>query len=165
MAIHVVLPEIALEVMDVVASSIAALDPIIESGPKDQTQSPRPLRMSLSRLRMSHLRQLSLYLLRRSCHVSSSSGTLPASSGPLPNMRHHILSYSTPSASVRPSCKRCRFPTTSLLAATSTPVILSSIPADHLPSHKRFRVSPAISYEDATVKTIAEPVTPPVHHG
>ncbi|GJU06115.1 hypothetical protein Tco_1122545 [Tanacetum coccineum] len=87
----------------------------------------------------------------RSRHVSSSSSssTSHTQPGPLPRRRHLVSSYSTPSASVRPSRKRCRSLTTSLLATTSAPAILSYVPADRLPPHKRFRDMP-LSWNEET---------------
>ncbi|GKC32289.1 hypothetical protein Tco_1039583 [Tanacetum coccineum] len=96
---------------------------------------------------------------------SSSSGTSPIMSRPLPCKRHPMSSYSTPSASARPSRKRCRSPTTSLPAAASEPAILSSVPADRLPPHKRLRGSLVVSCQDFTIEAAAEPVSPPAHHG
>ncbi|GKC57614.1 reverse transcriptase domain-containing protein [Tanacetum coccineum] len=64
--------------------------------------------------------------------LSSSSGTSHTPSGPLPHRRHQVSSYSTPSSSVRPSRKRCKSPTTSLLAA------LPSVSTNRLPPYKRF---------------------------
>nr|GEY30740.1 protein kinase-like domain, concanavalin A-like lectin/glucanase domain protein [Tanacetum cinerariifolium] len=96
---------------------------------------------------------------------SSSSGTSHIPYGPLPRRRHLVSSYSSQLASVRPSRKRCRSPATSLVATTSTPAVLSSVLVDLLPPRKRFRGSPAVSYEDATVETTTELVIPPVHPG
>ncbi|GJS13547.1 hypothetical protein Tco_0408019 [Tanacetum coccineum] len=80
-----------------------------------------------------------------------------------------------------PSRKRCRSPPpasavpppdvpsprrrSSLPAAASAPIVLSLVPADCLPPHKRFRGLPTISYKDATVETTVKPVVPSVHHG
>ncbi|GJR40799.1 hypothetical protein Tco_1216483, partial [Tanacetum coccineum] len=110
-------------------------------------------------------------------HSSDYSASLFRSSSAVPSVPHfrpshrrsrHVSSSSSSSSSsafVGPSRKRCRSLTTSLLAATSTPVVLSSIPADRLPPRKRFRGSPTISYQDATVETTAKPFTPPVYRG
>nr|GEY59090.1 hypothetical protein [Tanacetum cinerariifolium] len=172
MAIHVVLPKIG---PDVVASAVVALptttlDPAIESDlevepfeappyldyvlsspihipaspdyhPESDTKSSHS-RMSLSLLR-TNLRQLSLYRLRR----------------------HLVSSYSTLSASVGLSRKRCRSPTTSRPISSMTPTILSYVHADHLPPRKRLRGSPAISYMDVTIEATIEPISQPVHHG
>ncbi|GJU12078.1 hypothetical protein Tco_1134474 [Tanacetum coccineum] len=70
---------------------------------------------------------------------SSSSGTSHTSSRPLPRMRYLVSSYSTPSASVGPSHKRCRSPTTSPPPPASAPTVLSFVLADRLPHRKRFR--------------------------
>ncbi|GJW16247.1 hypothetical protein Tco_0020380 [Tanacetum coccineum] len=70
---------------------------------------PRKLSPSSSELSLSSSSKTS----------SSSSGTSHTPSGPLPRRRHQVSSYSVPSASVGPSCKRCRSPTTSLPAAAS----------------------------------------------
>ncbi|GJR41328.1 hypothetical protein Tco_1217012 [Tanacetum coccineum] len=104
---------------------------------------------------------------KRSRHVSSSSSssssTSRLSSGPLPRRRHLISSYSTPSASVGPSRKRCRSPATSLLAAASTTAVLSSVPADRLPPRKRLRGSLAVSYHDVTIEATTKPPISPVY--
>ncbi|GKD44318.1 hypothetical protein Tco_1268963, partial [Tanacetum coccineum] len=102
---------------------------------------------------------------RRSRPISSSSGTSRPSSGPLPRRRYLVLSYSTLSASVGPSHKRCRSPTTSRPATTSAPTTLSYVPVDRLPPCKRLRGSPAISYQDVTIEAVAEPDSPPTHQG
>nr|GEV86078.1 hypothetical protein [Tanacetum cinerariifolium] len=102
----------------------------------------------------------------------SSSGTSHTSLRPLPRRRHQLSSYSIPSPSVLvgPSCKRCRSPTTSLLAAVSTPAILSHVAANCLPPRKRFRGLPTASPEDDTseasiedaIELIAEVAAKPV---
>nr|GEV15185.1 hypothetical protein [Tanacetum cinerariifolium] len=100
----------------------------------------------------------------RSHPISSASSCIsPVPFGPLPRRRHLVSSYSTPSASVRPSRKRCRSPTT-LRPATSAPAILSSVLADRLPPCKRLKGSPALSYHNITIEVASEPVSPPVHH-
>nr|GEV34643.1 hypothetical protein [Tanacetum cinerariifolium] len=104
---------------------------------------------------------------RRSHPISStsSSGTSPAPSGPLPCKRHPVSSYSIPLASARPSRKRCRSPTTSLLATASAPAILSSVPVARLPRRNRLRGLTNVSYHDVMIKAVAEPVSPPAHYG
>ncbi|GJT97041.1 hypothetical protein Tco_1092559 [Tanacetum coccineum] len=87
---------------------------------------------------------------RRSRYVSSlssSSGTSHTPPGALPRRRHLISSYSTPPSSVGPSHKN-RSSTTSLQAAASTPAVLSFVPADRLPPHKRLRASPDVSNKE-----------------
>nr|GEU83353.1 putative reverse transcriptase domain-containing protein [Tanacetum cinerariifolium] len=98
---------------------------------------------------------------KRSHYLSPSSSGTSHSSSPLPRRIHCLSSYSTPPASIEPSHKRCRSPTTSLPATASSLTVLSSVPADRLPPRKRYRGSPTISYQDATIEAAAEPVSPP----
>ncbi|GJX79590.1 hypothetical protein Tco_0327739 [Tanacetum coccineum] len=85
--------------------------------------------------------------------LHSSSGTSHTPPGPLPHRRHQLSSYSTPSSvSVRPSCKRCKPPTTSPQAVALVSPVLSSIPADRLSPCKRFRGSPAASLQEDTIE-------------
>ncbi|GJS60466.1 hypothetical protein Tco_0655250 [Tanacetum coccineum] len=54
---------------------------------------------------------------------------------------------------------------TSLPAVASAPSVLSSVLVDRLPPRKRFKGSPAISYQDATAKATSEPVSTLFHPG
>ncbi|GKD30973.1 hypothetical protein Tco_1241751, partial [Tanacetum coccineum] len=89
---------------------------------------------------------------------ATSSGTPHSPSRPLRSRRHQLLSYSIPSPSVYvgPSRKRCRSPTSSLLAAIPAPSSLTSVPADRLPPRKRLRSSPAASLEENTIEATSE---------
>ncbi|GJW34032.1 hypothetical protein Tco_0054064 [Tanacetum coccineum] len=87
---------------------------------------------------------------------SSSSITPHLPSGPLHRRRYQSL-YSTSLSLVELSRKRCRFPTTSLLAAISTPAVLTHMAVDRLPLHKRFRGSPAASPKEKN------PFISPIH--
>nr|GEV89255.1 hypothetical protein [Tanacetum cinerariifolium] len=89
---------------------------------------------------------------------SSSSGTSHIPSGPLSRLRHQLSSYSTPlpSASIRPSHKRYRSPTSSLPAHVLAPTSLSSVPADHLLPRKRFRGSLAASLQEDPIEDTIE---------
>ncbi|GKA45822.1 putative reverse transcriptase domain-containing protein [Tanacetum coccineum] len=184
--VHVVLPEIVLEAEGaVVASPTAVLDLVLESD-SEAEPFVAPLSPNYVPACLVYAPDLHVYYPRSdtitpklptepapappvipcellvssselSLSSSSSSGTSHTPSRPLPRKRHQVSSYSTPSSSVRPSRKRCKSPTTSLLVA------LPSIFADRLPPHKRFIGSPAISYQDVTVETTTESVIPPVH--
>nr|GEU44138.1 hypothetical protein [Tanacetum cinerariifolium] len=62
---------------------------------------------------------------------SSSSGTSHILFRPLPHRRHQVSSYSIPSTSVRPSCKRCSSPAISYHDATAEAITEPVIPPVH----------------------------------
>ncbi|GJZ76922.1 hypothetical protein Tco_0641594 [Tanacetum coccineum] len=83
-----------------------------------------------------------------------------------------VISYSNTITSVGPSHKRCRSPATYVPSSAHSPAALSSVRADRLPPHKRFRSSPAASLHEETVEDTVEaaveveakPFTLPVHN-
>nr|GEU62309.1 hypothetical protein [Tanacetum cinerariifolium] len=86
----------------------------------------------------------------------------PAAAKPPPTQITHTSSdypYLTYRAYICQTVSRSSLP-----AASPVLAFLSFTPADRLPPRKRFRGSPTISYQDATVETTAELVIPSVYH-
>ncbi|GKD69298.1 hypothetical protein Tco_1323388 [Tanacetum coccineum] len=101
---------------------------------------------------------------RRSCSSSPSSDSSQPSSAPPPRKRCRVSSDSSPSSasplpspSAGPFHKRFRSPTPpASTAITPTPVVVSLLPTDLLPPHKRFRGTPSAPQEDAPVEATTE---------